>query len=183
MLINSALALVVAISTLAIPAQAQSLDELAVGVWLRLGLHGAAVKPEQARELKLAKARGFLIDRVNGTAQKAGVKVGDVLFKIDEFEEGHGVAGDIAKIRSIAAKQAGAHVNLLLSRGGESMLLSVPMAPPKVASLKEGMTTQEVEDLLGPPKSSRSIDGKTVRTYEWITVEFTAGKVSNAPAE
>jgi len=95
-------------------------DEAAKGGWLGLTIQG--VDESTAGELGMSNNEGALVNSVlsENPADKAGVKVGDVILEIN----GEAVADASDMLRKIASRRPGDKIHLTLFRKGEKLKVS-----------------------------------------------------------
>jgi len=91
-----------------------------------IGIAPQDITPELAESLKLSAARGALVAQVTrgGPADKAGMKVGDVIVGV----EGKPIQDSVAAMASIAALKPGATAKFKVTRNQKDLDLAVTIA-------------------------------------------------------
>lgn len=91
-----------------------------------IGIAPQDITPELADSLKLQAARGALVAQVTrgGPADKAGMKVGDVIIGV----EGKSIQDSVAAMASIAALRPGSDVRFKVTRNQKDVELTVNIA-------------------------------------------------------
>jgi serine protease Do len=92
-----------------------------------IGVNISAVDPATAKAVGLDKTKGIMVQGLlqNGAAEKAGIKEGDIILKVD----GKDVDQPNTLQSYIATKSAGSSVNLTIFRDGKTLEKSVTLKP------------------------------------------------------
>jgi serine protease Do len=109
-----------------------------------IGVNISAVDPATAKAVGLDQTKGIMVQGLlkNGAAEKAGIKEGDIILKVD----GREVNQPNALQSYIASKSAGATVNLSIFRDGKTLEKSVTLKPRDNSSKVEPASEKNDEN-------------------------------------
>jgi len=119
-----------------------------------LGIQGGELNSISAKEFGTSITQGFYVNSVinNSGAQKAGIKKGDVIVKIDDKD----ITGFADINASIITKRPNDVVNVVVNRGGKQITLPVKLTKNEINSFTyDGL---ELEDLTADEKKQLKIN-------------------------
>lgn len=108
-----------------------------------LGIEGYELNGNAAKELKLTDAQGFYVNKVskNSGAEKAGIKTGDVITKLDN----QNITSFAELSGYVNTKRPNDEIQVLINRNGKSMTIPVKLTKKELINYEfYGM---ELEDL------------------------------------
>lgn len=143
-----------------------------------IGVQITEVDGPTAQAIGLDKAKGIIVQGLtkNGAAEKADIKQGDIILKIDGRDVNH--PGELQSY--VASKNAGDKVNLLVWRDGKEIERSVTLKSMDTKTTAEPVVDKEEPSSKGKKNSeSLTYDNLGITVREMSDEEKEATKVDN----
>jgi serine protease Do len=143
-----------------------------------IGVNITAVDPATAKAVGLDRTTGVMVQGLldNGAAEKAGIKEGDIILKIDGKEIDR--ANQLQSY--VASKTAGTSVNLTLWRDGQEIEKSVTLKARNSGSNSEPISEKKNRSNSGSSsKSSMTFNSVGITVQNMSTDELEQYKVDN----